>query len=64
VKAEGESTKRILKQNRHPLGACRIEVKEELNAQERRKYQFIHDHQQEYPVQTMCHVLAVSESGY
>ena len=30
----------------------------------KRRYQFIQDHQQEYPVKTMCRVLAVSESGY
>jgi hypothetical protein len=34
VKAERESTKRILKKNRHPLGACRTNVKEETNAKE------------------------------
>jgi len=36
VKAERESTKRILKKNRHPLGACRTYVNEETNAKERR----------------------------
>jgi hypothetical protein len=27
VKAEGESTKKILKENRHPPGGCRTQVK-------------------------------------
>jgi putative transposase len=29
-----------------------------------RRYQFIQEHQQEYPVKTLCQVLGVSESGY
>ncbi len=28
------------------------------------RYQFIHDHRQEYPVKKMCHMLQVSRSGY
>ena len=29
-----------------------------------RRYQFIQEQQQEYPVKTLCHILGVSESGY
>jgi transposase InsO family protein len=29
-----------------------------------RRYQFIAEHQQEYPVKSMCQILGVSESGY
>ncbi len=28
------------------------------------KYQFLAEHQQEYPVKTMCRVLGVAVSGY